>query len=896
MKRLILIFVILGVCHQKTYATWEFTVIDNIPFAIESSDNTYKIGAAYLRYNTALQYFLGHYTYSGNRVEFVYPENFIIPSSGCPYGGGTTLPITTICELAGMWRPNNTTTYISCNAHNVTSIVIPNSVTRIEENAFRNFTALQWVNIPDGVTFIGDSVFMNDTSLTSITIPSSVTHIGVDAFKNCTHLQTVIYTGTLAQWCSIDFGKGGNPISITNSLYINYLPVEGTITIPDGITHIENHAFNGLTTLTSVSLPNSVISVGEHAFDSCTSITSINIPATTTSFGASAFAGCTALSSVNYNGTLTQWCNIDFADSTANPVCLSHNLNIGGNAVNGRLSIPEEISIIKKYAFYGLSPINSLSLPISVSTIDTGAFIGCGITSVIWNATCSTATNNIIPCFDTLVLGNNVTSIPTGLASRSCLKYLTLGTGITNIGTTELTSASGLLKITLKGNPPTVLPTSLNDVPSSCILQVPCGLANFYRIANGWSRFTNIIEGFHFDVGEGRQEHGEVVVLTHPNCASPTAVIRVDPDEGWYFRCWSDGNTDNPRTLTLVSDTILSAVLYSTVHLHLYSNDTIMGSVVGDTIVTLGTTTTITAAAKRGFAFWAWSDSSHANPYTFTALNDLSLTAIFISQSPIHDTTYIDIPYPVHDTTYIDVHDTTYVDVPYPVHDTTIVHDTTYVDVPYPVHDTTIVHDTTFVDVPYPVHDTTIVHDTAYVDVPYPVHDTTIVHDTTYVDVPYPVHDTTIVHDTTYVDVPYPVHDTTIVHDTAYVDVPHPVHDTTIVTITDTISIHDTTTVFQTDTLWLHDTVFVHDTIYIHDTVVVGVDEVDAINAKIYTSNGQIVVDGAECNTVWLYDVNGRILATKQDEYSPLHFDVPASGTYLVKIGDHPARKVVVIR
>lgn len=89
---------------------------------------------------------------------------------------------------------------------------------------------------------------------------------------------------------------------------------------------------------------------------------------------------------------------------------------------------------------------------------------------------------------------------------------------------------------------------------------------------------------------------------------------------------------------------------------------------------------------------------------------------------------------------------------------------------------------------------------------------------------------------------------------------------------------------------------FVHDTIYIHDTIVVSVDEVDAINAKIYTSNGQIVVDGTEGNTVWLYDVNGRILATKQDEHTPSYFDVSASGTYLVKIGNHPARRVVVIR
>ena len=123
--------------------------------------------------------------------------------------------------------------------------------------------------------------------------------------------------------------------------------------------------------------------------------------------------------------------------------------------------------------------------------------------------------------------------------------------------------------------------------------------------------------------------------------------------------------------------------------------------------------------------------------------------------------------------------------------------------------------------------------------------------------------------------------------------------DTTVTAIFSAHTVgHDTTVVvhYSTDTLWLHDTIFVHDTIYIHDTIVVGVDEVEAINAKIYTSIGQIVVEGAENNTVWLYDINGRVLATKQDEYVPLHFDVPASGTYLVKIGEHPARKIVVIR
>ena len=109
---------------------------------------------------------------------------------------------------------------------------------------------------------------------------------------------------------------------------------------------------------------------------------------------------------------------------------------------------------------------------------------------------------------------------------------------------------------------------------------------------------------------------------------------------------------------------------------------------------------------------------------------------------------------------------------------------------------------------------------------------------------------------------------------------------------------YDTTSVthYVFDSTWVFDSVYIFDTIYIHDTVYVGVGEVETINAKIYTNLGQIVVEGAEGNSVRLYDINGRILATRQDEYTPLRFDVPATGAYLVKIGNLPARRVLVVR
>ena len=221
------------------------------------------------------------------------------------------------------------------------------------------------------------------------------------------------------------------------------------------------------------------------------------------------------------------------------------------------------------------------------------------------------------------------------------------------------------------------------------------------------------------------------------------------------------------------------------------------------------------------------------------------------------------------------------------VHDTTVVRDTIVTIDTIVAIDTIEIHDTTLV--PYAVHDTTYItiHDTTLV--PYAVHDTTIVHDTTLV--PYAVHDTTYItiHDTTVV--PYAVHDTIETIDTIVVIDTIVAIDT--VAVYDTIIIHDTTVVV--DTLWMtrYDTVRIHDTIYITEQ---GIDGVDARAAKVYSSVGQIVVDGANGDMVVLYDVNGRMLATKRDDYAPLRFDVPASGSYLIRIGSKPARRVVVVR
>ena len=82
---------------------------------------------------------------------------------------------------------------------------------------------------------------------------------------------------------------------------------------------------------------------------------------------------------------------------------------------------------------------------------------------------------------------------------------------------------------------------------------------------------------------------------------------------------------------------------------------------------------------------------------------------------------------------------------------------------------------------------------------------------------------------------------------------------------------------------------------YFESDSTVGIDGVEVLIAKVYSSQGQIVVEGADGNMVTLYDLNGRYLATKQDYGTAIRFDVPATGTYMIKIGNHAARKVVVM-
>jgi len=142
---------------------------------------------------------------------------------------------------------------------------------------------------------ICDYAFHNSTGISSVTIPSSIKSIGNTAFPY--NLPSLTITD-IRSWCSIVFGVvGGNPFRYTDKVYLNGEEITD-LTIPDGVTSINENAFEGLKSLTSISLPESLKKIGSNVFNGCTSLKSLTLPNNLTDIGSGMAEGCSSLTNV----------------------------------------------------------------------------------------------------------------------------------------------------------------------------------------------------------------------------------------------------------------------------------------------------------------------------------------------------------------------------------------------------------------------------------------------------------------------------------------------------------------------------------------------------------------------------------------------------------------------
>ena len=448
--------------------------------------------------------------------------------------------------------PNGVTS-ISDNAFydydGLTSITIPNSVTSIGDNAFYDCDGLTSITIPNSVTSIGNQAFYYCYNLTNVTIPNSVTSIGIDAFSytpwyssrpnGIIYIGNILYKykGTMPKGTTIKVKEGTTKIagdafhgceglesieipnsvtSIGDNAFQNCSGLT-SVTIPNSVTNIGHYAFQYCSGLASVTIPNSVTNIGHYAFQYCSGLTSVTIPNSVTNIGGYAFQYCSGLQNV-YINSLSDWCNINFADSTSNPLNYADNLYLNGEKVTD-IVIPEGVEEIKQYAFYRCKAF--MNMPTGVTKIGKHAF---DYTSwyesqpdgVIYIDDVLYTYKGTMPSETTIKVKEGTTEIFTeAFASRSQLASIELPESVTSIGDGAFRDCSRLTSITIPSNVTSIgknafqycsnikniyamgkTPANADGcgINKSAYLYVPAGSKAAYKAADYWKDFINIIE------------------------------------------------------------------------------------------------------------------------------------------------------------------------------------------------------------------------------------------------------------------------------------------------------------------------------------------------------------------------------------------------------------------
>ncbi|MEE0895187.1 MAG: leucine-rich repeat protein [Bacteroidales bacterium] len=397
-------------------------------------------------------------------------------------------------------------------------------------------------NIPETVTYqgttysvtsIGVSAFEYCNSLIDVTIPNSVTTIGNYAFKDCSSLTSVIIPNSVT---SIGHGTFSACLSLTS------------VDIPNSVTSIGNIAFSACISLTSVDIPNSVTSIGQGTFYNCSSLTSVTLSNNVISIGESAFYNCSSLTSVTIPNSVVSIGKAAFSDC---------------NSLTS-ITIPDGVDSIMDGAFKNCSNLTSINIPNSVTYIarrlslgtfsdGNSPFVGCS------NLTSMTIDMSNIVGDSTFFSGDQFTyESPFNIPS---LQNLTLGENVTSVASGAFNDCSFLQNVTcLATTPPTFADNTVFPYPNIASLNVPCGSLEAYSAPTSfWNMFFagRISEnGYNVEVSVNDETFGSVAVES--DCS--TGTLTATANEGYRFVIWNDGNTDNPRTVALTSDTSFTAI------------------------------------------------------------------------------------------------------------------------------------------------------------------------------------------------------------------------------------------------------------------------------------------------------------------------------------------------
>ncbi len=286
--------------------------------------------------------------------------------------------------------------------------IIPSdgSVIEIGSYAFSHRDALENLTIPEGIKKIADYAFYG-SQLVSVEFSADVEYIGNRAFYSCRELENI----TFASGGKLTF-IGESAFAGCVSLGYNSANNEAiSISLPTGITAINEATFKDCYKLYDITIPATVASIGKNAFYSCTSLSGIVIPASVTSIDATAFRYCgqsllyiivdegnTAYTSLDNNcliekatHTLMLGCNSTIIPTDGSVTSIADYAFYGCTKLGASdgedeviFVIPETVTYIGNYAFYDCTSLENIKISSNVTYIGEAVFDNCSSFALVY--------------------------------------------------------------------------------------------------------------------------------------------------------------------------------------------------------------------------------------------------------------------------------------------------------------------------------------------------------------------------------------------------------------------------------------------------------------------------------------------------------------------------------
>ena len=269
---------------------------------------------------------------------------------------------------------------------------------------------------------------IKDKTVTEVIVPDYVTSISRGAFNGCSSLQeiTLPFVGaskheTTNNFFGYIFGAGS---PVYND---DYVPNSLQKVILTSATNISNSAFGWCVSLKNVIIGSSVTTIGEEAFRNCSLLTSVTIGSGVTSIGDGAFVCCYTLTNIIVDADNREYKTIDSNLYSIDGKTL---IQYAIGAKDVIFEIPNDVTTIGAFAFYGSDSLTNIRIPNSVTTIRVGAF-----------AYCNKLTNIIIP--NTITIINSSTFEGCG-----SLQNIEIPDSVTSIGYYAFAYCDSLTNIT----------------------------------------------------------------------------------------------------------------------------------------------------------------------------------------------------------------------------------------------------------------------------------------------------------------------------------------------------------------------------------------------------------------------------------------------------------------